>query len=153
MLCSGGLLMKHQFWVCASLAFAFWIYPGSLTNASAPYRVVASSGQLSGFGNSTFDNFFWGASFDSAGRINVRAETNGGTATVFSIEGPAGLLPALASSGIAPGFPAGASIQGFGKFGPVAKNGYAAAIGNVVGGGLTGNNQGLFVSGPDGTFH
>jgi hypothetical protein len=145
--------MKYQWLICASLAFGMSVCSASTTKASGPYRVVASSGQLSGVGNSTFDSFFWGASFDSAERINVRAETTGPTNTLFLIDQSGSLTPALLSTGAAPGFPVGATIQGFGKFGPIAQNGYATAIGSVTGGGLTGNNSGLFASGPDGTFH
>src|SRR4051812_10248845 len=145
--------MKYQWLICASLAFGMSVCSASTTKASGPYRVVASSGQLSGVGNSTFDSFFWGASFDSAERINVRAETTGPTNTLFLIDQSGSLTPALLSTGAAPGFPVGATIQGFEKFGPIAQNGYATAIGSVTGGGLTGNNSGLFASGPDGTFH
>lgn len=146
----GGLLMKSYVRNFSSLALAVCICSTSLTEATEPYRVVAASGGLSGVGNSTFTNFVWGAAFDPAGRISVRAETTG--ATGIWIEQPGSLAPALLWPGTAPGFPTGATIDHFSKFGPIAQSGYSTAIGSVVGGGLTGNTTGLFVSGPDGTF-
>ncbi len=146
----GGSLMKLQLSVYVAIVFVLTSCIGSFSEASELYRVVAANGQLTGIGNGTFDGFFWGASFDPAGRINLRADST--TAHGVWIEQSGSLVPSLGTPGVAPGFPTGASVEHLYKGGAIALNGYSTAIGYVSGGGVTGFPRALFASGPDGTF-